>query len=69
MAVVEEYVITEGPARGAHVRILDDAYRDCTPEELARRQEEVNRVATRLLIRQFERDRAKERSEQDGSAV
>ncbi len=68
MAVVEEYVIESGPARGAHVRILDDAYRDCTPEELQRRADAVNRLCRQLLIKEFERRKAEGRS-MNGSAV
>ena len=48
MAIIREYVITEGPAAGATVRIDDACCRDITPEERARRLAEVRRVMTMI---------------------
>ena len=53
-------IVAEMRIKGALVRIHDDAYADCTPEEIARRKRERNRVAGMILDnmarRQAERD-------------
>jgi hypothetical protein len=42
-------VIAEMRIMGALVRIHDDAYANCTPEEIARRKRERNIVAGQIL--------------------
>lgn len=42
--VVAEYILPN-----AKVQIVDDAYRDATPEEIARRQEFFEQTARRIL--------------------
>lgn len=44
MALVKEIRFTEGPLKGGVVRIYDDDYRDCSPEEIQRRRAECARV-------------------------
>ena len=43
MAIVKEFDV-----KGAHIRIADDYYRDASPEEIARRRKEINKMAYRV---------------------
>lgn len=53
MAIVKEFDV-----KGAHIRIADDCYRDASPEEIARRRKEINKmaywVARNAMLRQQE---------------
>lgn len=53
-------IVAEMRIRGALVRIHDDDYAGCTPEEIARRKQERNRVAGRLLREMAQREDKKE---------
>ena len=57
-------VVAEMRIRGALVRIHDDAYANCTPEEIARRKRERNLVAGRLIADMERRRMEKEQQEQ-----
>lgn len=46
MAIVKDYYIGN-----THVQILDDAYRDLTPEELHERQERIKRNIFAIVAR------------------
>lgn len=48
MALVKEIRFTEGPCKGGVARIYDDAYRDCTPEEIRRRKDAVAREIAKI---------------------
>jgi len=56
-------VIAEMRVRGALVRIHDDDYINCTPEELERRRRERDRVAGQIL-----RDMARRQAEREQQA-
>ena len=51
MAIVKEFDV-----KGAHIRIADDYYREASPEEIARRRKDINKMAYRVarnaMIRQ-----------------
>lgn len=47
MAIVREFDC----ANGAHVIVRDDCYRDCTPEEIARRWEDVRQALAFAALR------------------
>lgn len=44
-------IVYESRESGALVRIVDDAYRGCSEEELERRRQETRKVAGRILAR------------------
>lgn len=57
MALVKEIRYTEGPLKGATVRIFDDAYAGISPEELRRRREaiaqEIRRIDYNVQLREL----------------
>lgn len=54
MALVKEIHYTEGPYKGGTVRIFDDAYRDASPEEIARRKKAIAEVALSIWHRRWQ---------------
>lgn len=56
MAIVKEFDV-----KGAHIRIADDYYRDASPEEIARRRKEINKMAYRVARNAMIRQEAKEK--------
>ena len=60
MALVREFTTPSG----VRVRIMDDAYARCTPEELAERHREVRRVLNEIAYSIARR--AAERGQADG---
>ncbi|MBQ9773132.1 MAG: hypothetical protein IJW30_00535 [Clostridia bacterium] len=44
-------IVYEARDERGTVRIVDDAYRDCTREEMERRRAETRRVAGEILLR------------------
>ena len=57
-------IVAEMRIKGALVRIHDDAYADCTPEEIAHRKRERNRVAGMILD-----NMARRQAEQDAQGA
>lgn len=47
MAIIREFICKNG----AHVIVRDDAYRDCSPEEIERRRAEVVRAMEFIALR------------------
>ena len=47
MAIIREFTCKNG----AHVIVRDDAYRDCSPEEIERRRAEVVRAMEFIALR------------------
>lgn len=52
MACVRTYITSEGVT----VRIMDDCYANCTPEELDARRREVRRVLDWIALNKARRD-------------
>ena len=53
--------------RGTKIQFYDDAYRDCTPEELKRRERDMQRTAWWCWARAHERRAAREKEKAGGT--
>ncbi len=58
MAVIADYTISEGPAKGARIIIDDACYRGISAEELERRRLEVAREIRKIDMEAQTRERA-----------
>ena len=59
MAVVRDYIVAEGLAKGARIIVVDDAWRGVSAEELARRRLEIARTIQRIDFNQQIREAQK----------
>ena len=48
MAMIRDYTLSDGPARGVRVIVRDDAYRGAGPEAQTRRRTETARAMRRI---------------------
>lgn len=53
-------IVMEKKIGNITVRVADDAYRDCTPDEMAKRRREFDAVVSRILAQPGAADRLRE---------